>query len=183
MSLRDFFKKKEDKTPDPISGLTLANMKSGYFVDYDMETWRVVSLGKYNWGSGDITWEWQLESHDDTIFLERESDDIDYWTVSKKLSFQKLDPGIKKRFIESDDPPETIVFDKQKYYLSETGGALYYKDNANSGREMFKWDYADDTEQFWLTIEQWGERDYELSQGKKVEEYQFSNILPSADKL
>ena len=60
---------------------------------------------------------------------------------------------------------------------------MYYKDNADSGREIFKWDYADDTEKFWLTIEQWGENDYELSKGRSVEEYQFSNILPSAKNV
>lgn len=184
MGLMDFLKKKKNnETPDPLSGLTLANMKQGYFVDYDMKTWEVVSQGRYDWGSGDITYEWQLATHDDTIFLERESDDEDYWCISRKLSIRKLDSRVRQSFVESDDPLKTISFDGKKYYLSETGGALYYKNNEESGREMFKWDYSDDTEKFWLTVEQWGENDYELSLGKSVKEYQFSNILPSADKL
>lgn len=183
MGLIDFFKKKKnDTSPDPLSDLTLANMKQGYFVDYDLKTWEVVSLGRYDWGSGDISYEWQLATHDDTVFLEREVDDEDYWCLTRKLPFQKLDPGIKKSLAESDEPLETIFFNGKKYYLSETGGALYYRDNATSGREMFKWDYADDTETFWLTIEQWGENDYEASTGRYVKEYQFSNILPAADK-
>jgi hypothetical protein len=45
---------------------------------------------------------------------------------------------------------------------------------------MFKWDYADDSGKYSLTIEQWGETDYELSVGREVEEYQFSNILPNS---
>ncbi len=183
MGITDFFKKKKNVSPDPVSGLTLASMKNGYFVDYDLKTWEVVSTGRYDWGSGDISYEWQLAAHDDTVYLEREADDEDYWTVSRKLPFQRLDPMVKKRLAASNDPPDTIVFEDKKYFLSETGGALYYKDNDSSGREMFKWDYADDTEKFWLTIEQWGENDYELSKGRSVEEYQFSNILPSAGNV
>ena len=97
MGFTDFFKKKKKTSPDPVSGLTLANMKQGYFVDYDLKTWEVVSTGKYDWGSGDISYEWQLAAHDDIVYLERDADDEDYWTVSRKLSFQRLDSMIKKK--------------------------------------------------------------------------------------
>ncbi len=183
MGLKDFFKKIMGRSvqPDPVSGLTLANMKPGYFVDYDLKTWEVVSVGKYDWGSGDISYEWQLSTHDDTIFLELESDDEDYWTISRKLPFNILDPMVMQNLTEYGEPLKTIVLNGKKYFLSETGGAVYYKGEDKTGKEVFKWDYADVTEEFWLTIEQWGENEYELSEGKKVEEYQFSNILPSAD--
>ncbi len=185
MGLKDFFKRfgAKNNHPDPISDLTLANMKIGYFVDYDLKTWKVVSMGKYDWGKGDVSYEWQLSTHDDSIFLELESDDEDYWTISRKLPFNTLDSKIRESFAEYAKPVKSILFDSRQYYLSETGGAVYYKYGETQGREVFKWDYADDTENFWLTIEQWGEDEYELFHGKKVEEYQFSNILPSADNL
>jgi len=181
MGFKDFFKKKApDKGPDPLSDLTLGNMKKGYYVDYDLKTWQVVSANRYDWGSGDLTYEWQLESHDDTLFLELEPDDEDYWSICRKQPFQKLDSGIKKQLVDYDNPPETILFELKTYYLDETGGALFYKDNAPEEKEVFKWDYADETGKLFLTIEQWGENDYELLVGEKAEEYQFSNILPGA---
>jgi len=180
MGLFDFFKKKPGaESVDPISGLTLKKMKTGYYVDYDLNTWQVVSTNRYDWGEGDITHEWQLESHDDTLFLELEPDDEDYWSISRKRPFRSLDEGVRRVITESDDAPDTISFEGKTFSLDETGGALFFKDDA-PGREVFKWDYVDDSGKFYLTIEQWGETEYELSLGQKAEEYQFSSILPNA---
>ncbi|OQY01843.1 MAG: hypothetical protein B6I26_02445 [Desulfobacteraceae bacterium 4572_130] len=181
MGLKDFFKRKKTTVdPDPISDLILANLKKGYYVDYNLKTWEVISAGRYDWGQNDITYEWQLSSHDETIFLEREIDDEDLWCITKKMPFQQLDIQTINKIKEFSKPPDTIFFKEKQYYLDETGGALFYKNNSDLGKEVFKWDYADDkTGTFYLTIEQWGENDYELSIGEKVEEYQFSNILPS----
>jgi hypothetical protein len=183
MGLGDFFKRKfasrQTDAVDPVSGLTLDRMKTGYYVDYDMKTWQVVSTNRYDWGEGDLTHEWQMESHDETLFLELEPDDENYWTISRKRSFRDLDPGVRAAITQSDAPPEEIEFEGKQFFLDETGGALFFKDNA-PGREVFKWDYADDSGDYFLTIEQWGETEYELSVGKKAEEYQFSNILPNA---
>lgn len=183
MGLGDFFKKKfgsrQTDPVDPVSGLTLKRMKTGYYVDYDMKSWEVVSTNRYDWGEGDITHEWQIESHDETLFLELEPDDEDYWTISRKRMFRELDTTVRKAITDSDEPPDSITFEGKNFFLDETGGALFFKDNA-PGREVFKWDYTDDSGNYFLTIEQWGEADYELSVGKKAEEYQFSNILPNA---
>ena len=40
------------------------------------------------------------------------------------------------------------------------------------------WDYEDEAEEQFLTIEQWGETKFDMQVGFKVEEYQFTNILP-----
>ena len=75
MGWLDFFKKKKAAEPDPLKDLNLSNLKVGYLLDYDMQTWQVEAYHYYDWGNGDITHEWQLKSHDDTIYLQRESDD------------------------------------------------------------------------------------------------------------
>ena len=46
-------------------------------------------------------------------------------------------------------------------------------------RELITWEYLDDSERKTLTIEQWGEDDFEASVGEIVEEYQFTDILPT----
>lgn len=181
MGLFDFFKNRnKDPEVDPLSDLTLAKLKKGYFVDYDLKSWQVISSNRYDWGAGDITYEWQISSSDDTLFLEREPDDEDYWSVSRKLPFVKLDASIRKQITDTDHAPETIVFEGKTFYLDETGGALFYRNGDTDGKEVFKWDYTDDAGLDSLTVEQWGETEYELCLGHKVDEYQFSNILPVA---
>lgn len=183
MGFMDFIKKKmSGSDPDPLSDLTLSKMKKGYYVDYDMKTWQVTAVNRYEWGEDDITWEWQLQSHDDILYLEREFDDVEAWTLSRKVPFGKLDPQVREELIRSDEAPDTILFNGTEYYIEESGGAHFYADGSQTGRPVFVWDYLDDSEKEILTIEQWGDNDYELAVGTLVEEYQFSDILPSEMK-
>lgn len=179
MGIFDFFKKTADQQkPDPTA-LSLDALKKGYYLDYDMKTWQVVSANRYDWGEGDVTYEWQLNSFDENIFLEREPDDEDYWCISRKLPFNRLDESTKNAIKNTNEPPESITFEDITYYLDETGGALFFKDDDVRGKEVFKWDYTDKTEDMNLTIEQWGEMEYELCLGQRVEAYQFTDILPA----
>ncbi len=181
MGWKDLFRKKDSDKEDLLEKYTLSNLKVGYLVDFDLKTWKVTSSSYYDWGSGDITYEWQLKSFDETIYLEKESDDEDVWSVSKKIPFSKIGHKIKAHIIENDDPPEQIVFEGKTFNLEETGGGHFYKDKNTPGQKLLKWDYIDDSGQNFLTIEQWGESDFEASTGIPVEEYQFTNILPGTD--
>jgi len=181
MGWKDFFKKKDTPTPDPLTDLVLPNLQVGNFVDYDMKTWEVKAYHYYDWGSEDLTFEWQLTSHDETLFLEREPDDEDYWSVSQKIPISRLNPEFKDRILANESPPDTLEFEGTVYYLEETGAGHFHKNGEETTREILKWDYMDESGKKLLSIEQWGEADFEASIGKPVEEYQFINILPGKD--
>jgi hypothetical protein len=179
MGWKDFFQKKTDKTEEPLSDLTLSKLKPGFYVDWDMKTWEVVSAGFYDWGGSEITYEWQLKTADDTVYLEYESDDEEYWSISRKINFGTLDPGIKKHIMEFGDPPDEITYNNHTYYLEETGAGHFFKDSRQtSGQELIAWNYEDEEGEKFLTVEQWGESSFEASTGFTVEEYQFTDILP-----
>ena len=178
MPWKNIFKKNSPKSPDPLKDLTLANLKKGYFVDWDMVTWEVTAYNYYDWGSGDITREWQLKSADDTIYLKQETDDDEFWSISRKINFSQLGAGIKEHIRDHEDPPDEITFNGKTYYLEESGGGHFYKDGTGTGHEVIKWDYEDDGGESYLSIEQWSETSFEASAGQPVEEYQFTNILP-----
>ncbi len=181
MGWKSFFgldDKKEETGPDPITGLTLSSLKVGYFVDYDLKTWEVKACHRYEWGPGDYTYEWQLVSHNDTIYLQKESEDEDEWTISRPIAFSRLGPGIKEHILEHDDPPDAINFEGVDYYMEEFGGGRFFKDCKGPGREFLSWTYEDDPGENFLSIEQWGEEDFEAFKGEYAEEYQFTNILP-----
>jgi len=150
MGWKDFFKKKKENGPDPLSELTLSKLRVGYMVDFDMETWRVTAYNQYDWGSGELTYEWQLESH----------------------------AGIKAHIRKDEAPPDEITFEGITYYLEESGSGHFLKDGKGPGQKFFVWDYEDDSGKKFLSIEQWGKNDFEASTGIPVEEYQFINILP-----
>ena len=178
MGIFDIFKKDEPSGPDPIHDLTLANLQVGYLVDYDMKTWEVTAANTYDWGDGDMSWEWQLKSGDGLAYLEREMDDEDDWSLNRKIPFGRLGSGVKERIMADEDPPDEIVLDGVTYYLEETAGGHFMKNGRGPGQPMLRWSYEDDDGRRYLGIEQWGEEDFEASTGQPVEEYQFMNILP-----
>ena len=178
MGIFDFLKKDKDKGPDPISGLSLKNMKAGYLVDYDLKTWEVTAYNVYDWGEGDKSYEWQLASGDEVVYLEVEFDDEDDWSLNRKLPFGKIGSKVRDHIIEHGDPPDEVVVDGTTYYLEEMAGGHFLKDGEGLGQPMLRWDFEDDSGKKYMGIEQWGEEDFEASTGIPVEEYQFSNILP-----
>jgi hypothetical protein len=178
MGIMDFFKKSKKENTEPLGDLSLDKMKKGYLVDYDLKTWEVVAHNYYDWGDGDISHEWQLKSFDETVYLEKESDDEAEWSLSRKITFGSLDAKVKKSIIETGDPPDTIVYEGATYYMEEMAGGHFYKDGKGPGKEFLRWSYEDDAGERYLGIEQWGEEDFEASAGELVESYQFTNILP-----
>ena len=178
MGWKDFFKKKKENGPDPLADLILSKLRVGYMVDFDMQTWRVTAYNQYDWGSGELTYEWQLESLDETIYLEREADDEDDWSIGRKIAIGRLGSGIKAHIRKDEAPPDEITFEGITYYLEESGSGHFLKDGKGPGQKFFVWDYEDDSGKKFLSIEQWGKNDFEASTGISVEEYQFTNILP-----
>ena len=178
MGWKDLFKKKAPPAPDPLHGLTLDTLKSGYILDYDMRTWEVTAYNTYEWGEGDVSKEWQLVSSDDIIYLEREMDDEVSWSVNRTIDFKQLGPEIRSYILKHDDPPDEIQYDGVTYYMEESAGGHFRKDGVGPQEELIRWSYMDEAEERYLTIEQWGEDEFEASTGIPAEEYQFSNILP-----
>ncbi len=178
MGVKDLFRKVKKDEPEPLIDLSLAELKAGYFVDYDLKTWEVTASNYYDWGDGDVSREWQLKSADDVAYLEKESDDEDEWSLNRKIAFGRLDSEIKEQILETGDPPEKIVFEGTAYYLEEMAGGHFYEKGQDTGKEMLRWSYEDDGGRRYLCIEQWGEQDFDAAVGESVEEYQFTNILP-----
>lgn len=183
MGWKKFFgiKENDKKTPppDPLKDHTLSNLKPGYYVDYDLNTWEVKSGHYYDWGEGDITHEWKLDSVDDTIYLEMEQDDEVSWSVCRKIPIEQLGRGVPEHIRDHGQPPDEIKFDGKIYYFEEGGGGYFYPDGRGPKKPLLKWDYEDDSGKYYLSIEQWEEEEFEASSGIPVEEYQFINILPT----
>ena len=179
MGFWDFFRKKKraDQGPSMVD-LALDDLVAGCMVDYDLKTWEVTARHVTDWGGGDKSIEWQLKSYDDVIYLEKTEDDEVEWCISRKADLRLLGPDVPQKIIETDDPPETVTCEGLSYYLEESGGGHFYKNGTGEGLPMLMWDYEDDSGRRYLTIEQWGEEEFELYLGEPVESYQFTNILP-----
>lgn len=175
------FKKKEEKEEseafDPLN-ITLSDLKPGFVLDYDLKTWQVAAHHYYDY-DGDRIDEWELSCGDETVYLDREEDDGITWTLIRKIRLSTIDDNIRSHMRNNDDPPDEITHAGTTYHGESSAVGHYYKNSEGSGQEFIAWDYLDDSEKRTLSLEQWGDDEYEASVGEVVEEYQFTNILPS----
>ncbi len=185
MGFTDFFRRKKKQEPafDPLTDLVLSKLKPGYLLDYDLKSWIVKRYNVYDWGDGMITEEWEIKSGNETCYLDREEDDEVELTLSRRLPFKKLDPdgSIARAITKNDDPPGELSYEGKSYYLEESGGGYFQRDGKGIGTEFLTWNFEAESGEEFISIEQWGENDFSASIGIYVEEYQFSNILPSAN--
>jgi hypothetical protein len=182
MGIFDIFKGKAPKEqgPDVTSGLTLAKLQPGWMVDYDLKTWEVRSHHTYDWSEGDLTHEWQLVAGDSVLYLELEHDDVDDWSLNSLIDFSSLGQEVKPAIQQNGDPPETINLDGITYYMEEMAGGQFLKNTQGPGQNLLRWSYEDENGEKYLTIEQWGENEFQAYLGIPAQEYQFTNILPAA---
>ena len=179
MGWKDWLKKPEAPI-DPLQDLVLAKLRVGYLVDYDLKTWQVTERFRYDFGDGYGAEEWELSAGDERLYLERSEDDGVEWGLSRTIPFGKVDGDIRKHIREHDDPPDRVTCEGETYFLDESGPAHMERD-AGERIGFVYWSYVHEDGQRFLTLEQWGENEFEASLGHGVEEYQFSNILPGGE--
>lgn len=180
MGFFDRFKKKKEEPAqiDPLHDLRLDKMKVGYLVDYNTKTWEVVGYNLYEFGPRDEAEEWSLRADGALCFLERYEDDEVEWSFCKKIRIASIDENVSKHIQQFDEPPRKITYQGTQYTLDEEDGGRYLEGGRPPGQEFLAWTFIDDEEEQFVTIEQWGENDFEAAAGFYVEEYEFTNILP-----
>ena len=177
MGFFDKFKQKEDDF-DPLRDLELSKLKVGYFVDFDLKTWEVTAYYRTDFGEGYISHEWEFTSGREKWYLERSEDDEVEWSFSKKIPIGMIEGDVRNHIIENEDPPNEIVCKGKTYYLDESGSAHFYEGGKGEGKGFIYWDFIDEEDEKFLTIEQWDETEFEAAMGYYVEEFQFTSILP-----
>ncbi|SMC25983.1 protein of unknown function [Desulfacinum hydrothermale DSM 13146] len=172
--------KERQQDLDPLHDLSLDKLQPGYLVDYDLTTWQVTARHRYDLGDGGGMIEWELRSGRQTRYLNMEEDDGAVWTWTRKIPLAQIDARLKQLIMEKGDPPERIDFDGDTYIMESYGGGQFYEHDRGEGIPFLFWDYETEDGEKVLTIEQWGDTEFEAAVGHYVEEYQFSHILPGA---
>lgn len=179
MGLFDRFKKKEDPHYDP-NNMRIEDLRVGFMFDYDLKTWIIKEEYEYDWGDNYFTREYKLEASDDTAYLHIDYNDEGFMTLSRKLKVRDLGEDIPEEIIKNKRPPKKITFADTEYLLDKESPGYFSDDpeDDNSWTEFISWDYYNTDESLVACIEQWGEREFEASNGKVVKDFEITNILP-----
>ncbi|GGH86699.1 hypothetical protein JOD43_003674 [Pullulanibacillus pueri] len=160
---------KSQKTGPEIEKRTLMNLRVGDMVTYELEDFEVV--GKIIFNDHGFQWfEYQLENPDHTLWLSVELDD-------------ELELGVyhKVKHTFTEPIPHRIEYDGIVYTLDEKGTANVSgqgRNNNLSGQMVRYFDFCDDEEEAFLSIEIWG-GEIEASQGHIAHDYDFNIIAGS----
>ena len=176
----DFFKKKKAPAYD-VTNLSLKDLNVGFIFDYDMKSWVVKEVYKYDWGNNNFTSEYKVDSGDEVAFLHIADEGELEISLSKSIRLSKIDEAIADEIEKNEKPPRKIHFNEKLYFLEEDA-AGYFRDlskDTEDWEELISWEYLNDEATNVLSITQWDIRNIEASAGLILKEYQFSNIIPS----
>lgn len=182
MGLFDKLKKKKDPHYDSTN-IRVNDLDVGYVFDYDLSTWEVKAVYDYDWGSNHFTAEYKISDGSKTLFLSVEEDDELEISISKKIKLGMLGEAVVEDVMEKQKPPTKIEYDGRIYFLEKEAPG-YFNDPAKGTEEwdeLIAWEYEDEPGEHILNIEQWGEREFEASAGKVINDYEITNILPAQD--
>lgn len=181
MGLFDLFRRQErteEPEIDPLQDLVLGKMRVGFLVDYDLETWKVTAYNRYDFDEGDLAEEWELTSGRQKRYLERTEDDDVVWTLGRKVPLGAIERDVRKYIMEHDEAPQRLTWEETRFFLDGSAAGYLIPGGKGPRQELIKYEYVDESEERFLTIEQWSESDFEAAGGSYVEEFEFSNILP-----
>ncbi len=180
MGLLNYFKK--DKPSYDSTDIRLTNLDVGFVFDYDLSTWEVKEVYEYDWGDNYFTVEFKIDNGEEIAYLAVEDDDELEIILSKKIKIRTVGEDIPEHISQHQKPPVKIEYENREFLLDgETPGYFRRADTGNEQWDEFiAWNYFDKDNEFNLTIEQWGETEFEASFGKVLKEFEISNILPNS---
>ncbi|MBM7585142.1 hypothetical protein JOC86_001684 [Bacillus pakistanensis] len=161
----NLFGKKEKKIPE-VKERDILSIEVGDIVSYDLEDYQVV--GKLIYEDHGFEWlAYQLQSPAKTLWLSAEMDDELYVGIYEKIKLKLQEPFPKK-----------LEHDGIRFNLDESGVARVRGEgrgkNVNNIQCKY-YDYCDDEEEQFLSIEVWGS-EVEVSYGYEIEEYEIKII-------
>lgn len=174
--LKDWFGKEE-----PLGNPTVMDLDVNFVFDYDLKTWTVTEVFEYDWGNENFSYEFQVTDGIDTRFLSVEKDDELVIGFHQKKKLYQISTSLADQLHQADEPPREIVSQGEVYFqVGQYPGYMKPQSKEeNEWDEFISWTYDNKNNNKVITIEQWGENDYEASEGIYLKPHQVTNILPA----
>jgi len=180
MGLFDFFKKKEPHYDS--TNIRVHDLDVGFIFEYDLSTWVVEAVYEYDWGDNYFTREFKVNNGSQVSYLSMEEDDELILAFMQKVKVRALEEDLLDELIDRQKAPKKIVYKGVTYFREKESPGFFHDIAKGDNWEEFRsWDFEDESGEHQICIEQWDEKEFEASVGRRVQEFEISNILPSED--
>lgn len=142
-----------------------------------IEDYELIVKARHQYEEDGFIWhELECESGADKFWIEIENDDE--LTVSLTLKKMKLgEVGLTPEKIKSIEKADKgiVTFEGRSFEYEDCGKARFYRNGNRSSGETFQyWDFESEDELHFLTVESWGEKNYELYYSEQLRPSQIS---------
>ena len=159
--------------------MRVTDLKKGFVFDYDLSTWEVLEEYQYDWGDNYFSSEYKISNGTETCYLSVEEDDEVQLSISGKVKIRVIDENLPDYISKHEKAPSSLIYQGVKYFLEKESPGYFRGEGKPDWTELISWDYEDEKGEKILTVEQWGEFEFEASAGKMIKEFEISNILPA----
>ena len=159
-----------------ISKMTIKDFEVGVLFDYKNETWEVIAQTQYDWQRGNTDTLYQVQnSQNATILLLVCQDMAVYSTwLEERLPYHEL----AKNNLNKAHQGLPLEFEfRDKLFLKESLSSGHEFVGTNQGQSIKEWKYISEDSTETLRILEHEDEDIFAFLGKKIEEFEFSNIL------
>lgn len=177
--LKKFVDKIRGKKEELPEEKTLINLTPGCFLDYFMQSWQVKECYEYDWGNNFFTQEYMIDNGSEKKYLHVEEEGELKLSISEEVSIMSVDKELKAEIISTDKPPKKIHYKDKYFYMSGENQGYFRDKSENDWSEFVSWEFCDEDEKEFVSVMRWGETDFTASFGQFVNEYEFSNFIPS----
>lgn len=166
---------KENINKVPQEALHIVNVEKGGVIELrgvgdTGENMTLSVLAKHLYQEGDFSW-FELEcdkGSDDKVWVEVEDDDETIVSVVlKKMKLSDINTS-KKKLDEIDyNEAGSISYNRKHFHYVDSGDAVFYRFcDDTKAEKLYYWDFVNGNEI--LSVEKWGERDYEVFLSQKM---------------
>jgi len=158
--------------------LRVTDLRKGFMLDYDLNTWEVTQEYEYDWGNEFYTREYKIVNGREERYLSVEVDDEIDLALWQKINLAAIDRNLASYIMSNDEPPRELSLGGVSYHRTEESLGYWRNTSSSNWQKFINWDYENADGDKYISLERWGEEEFEASTGIKVKEYEISNILP-----
>ncbi len=169
-----FRKEKVERVPIKID-LSIHDLKTGCILDYNMESWEVVSSYTYKY-AGYSAKEYKIRSGSETKFLSVTDSSRLYITVSEEVNINNIDERLRLS-VAAGQPLAKLNWQGQQYVLKEESKGHYTEDKYQDWAAFTGWEYVNADNTKFIYVSKWEDNSIECYAGDYLKEFEISNIL------
>ena len=158
--------------------MKVTDLARGFLFDYDLKTWEIEEEYEYDWGEKFYTKEYKISSGRESRYLSVEVDDEVELAIWDKITLPAIDRNLASHIMNHDEPPREISLSGRSYFRKEESLGYWRNTKSSNWQKFINWDFETADGNDFISVERWGEEEFEASKGQKVKEFEISNILP-----